>query len=132
MFESNKILAAMLAGIACIGLALYVNVANAAILLEPIHGARVTDGRLLVLVTGHGCTKSKHFHLFVEKGQHTSVSVFREGYDRCRRAPSLTEVSFDLADHGLDSTSSYSLVNKFSSFAKMSRESTLLKDNEKK
>lgn len=80
--------------------------------LEPVRGARIADGRLIVRVDSNGCTDIGAFEVVVSGGAQPSAALKRVRPDLCRAlVPDGVEVSWALSDLGLEPGDSVRLEN---------------------
>lgn len=96
-------------------------VANAALSVETLHSVRVEADTLHFSVTSHGCTRASDFQLLKISQAPAQFSVIRIKQDRCRKAPSLLELSMPLNSGEESEAKRFELLNPFQPFAGMSR-----------
>lgn len=82
--------------------------------LEPVHAARVADGRFYVRVDSNGCTDAGDFDVHVDEGDDGSVGlgVERTDKDFCKAlVPDGVELSWTLEELGVTARGPYRLLN---------------------
>ncbi|MFK7733920.1 MAG: hypothetical protein AB8B48_20025 [Pseudomonadales bacterium] len=95
--------------------------ANAALSVEVLHSIRVEADILHFSVTSHGCTRAGDFQLLNVSQSPLRLSVIRIKQDRCRKAPSLIELSIPLNNTDEYTVKRFELLNPLQPFAGMSR-----------
>lgn len=86
---------------------------NEAPAAEPVRGARVEDGALLVLVSSNGCTTQSDFEVSVAENRQSEVTVRRIKEDICRSLVAVPDVElrWSYADLGIEAGAPVRIVN---------------------